>query len=163
MVVAYPQAAWTGAIGSQLHAAEPPIQCRAGEMLTSLTRPEAASPATKTLDRTTDRLETVLKVLVIAALLALLLLLLYSRIYPYIRLLNKILGAARSITDSQSTGSRAGRTSAARVESKLVRCVGCGTWIPSDRAIGSHAGPSIYCSRECLEKATAFDKRKAAS
>jgi len=161
MGVAYPQAAWTGAIGSQLHAAEPPIQRRAGEMLTSLTRPEAASPATKTLDRTTDQLEIVLKVLVIAALLALLFLLLYSHIHPYIKLLNKILGAARSMTDSRSTGSGTG-PSAARVESKLVRCVGCGTWIPADRAIGSHAGPSIYCSRECIEKASSSQNRKVA-
>jgi hypothetical protein len=162
MAVACPRAALTGGTGSQLHVAGPPIQCRAGEMSTWLTRPGAVSPATKTLDRTTDHLEIVLKVLVIAALLALLFLLLYSRIYPYIRLLNKILGAARSMADSHSTGSASGRTSAARVESKLVRCVGCGTWIPSDRAIGSHAGGSIYCSRECIDKASSGQNRKVA-
>jgi hypothetical protein len=92
-----------------------------------------------------------LKYLIIAALLVLLLLLVYSRVRPYIQLLKKILGTVQTIGSQPSTSATAGG-SRAKVESKLVRCVGCGTWIPSDRAIGAGAGSSIYCSRECLEK-----------
>ncbi|HYJ86444.1 MAG TPA: hypothetical protein VEW46_10335 [Pyrinomonadaceae bacterium] len=92
-----------------------------------------------------------MKYLVIAALLILLLLLVYSRLRPYIQILKKILGTVQTIVSPPSTSGTSG-TSRARVESKLVRCVGCGTWIPSDRAIGAGTGTSVYCSRECLEK-----------
>jgi hypothetical protein len=92
-----------------------------------------------------------LKYLVIACLFALLLLLLYARIRPYLLALQKLLTAARNITEPDSAANsrrRAGGTT----DSKLVRCVACGTWIPAERAIGRAAGGSVYCSRECLEK-----------
>ncbi|MEK6282248.1 MAG: hypothetical protein AABN95_17970 [Acidobacteriota bacterium] len=92
-----------------------------------------------------------MKYLVIAALLVLLLLLLYSRVHPYIKLLKKILGTVRTMTGSPSNSAGGARGSTAKVESKLVRCVGCGTWVPANRAI-SPMGSSAYCSRECLEK-----------
>jgi len=104
-----------------------------------------------------------LKYLVVGALLSLLFLLIYSRVYPYIQFLKKILGTVKTVATSQSAGSGARQTSSARVESKLVRCVGCGTWIPSDRAIGAGGGASVYCSRECIEKASAGPNRKVAS
>jgi hypothetical protein len=103
-----------------------------------------------------------LKFLVIAALFALFLLLVYSKIYPYIRTLKKILGTARTIVDVSPDASRASASSTKKSDQRLVRCVGCGTWIPADRAIGSKVGASIYCSRECLEK-PAVKERKAAS
>jgi hypothetical protein len=100
-----------------------------------------------------------LKYLVILALVVLLFLLVYSRIRPYIQLLKKILGAVQTI------GSQPGQTgggSRAKMESKLVRCVGCATWVPSDRAIGGGAGTSVYCSRECLQKTPEEKERKMA-
>jgi len=99
-----------------------------------------------------------LKYLVIAALFALFLLLVYSRIYPYLQTLKKILGVAKTIgTPPATSGSR---SSGAKVDGKLVRCVGCGTWIPAARAIGS--GSSVYCSRECIEKSSNTKERKLA-
>ena len=103
-----------------------------------------------------------MKVLVIAALFSLLLLLLYSRIYPYILILKKIFGAAKTITTSPTNaGGTAGR-STTKSDGKLVRCVGCGTWIPAGRALGNRTGMSVYCSRECLEKTSNGKERKMA-
>jgi hypothetical protein len=104
-----------------------------------------------------------LKFLVIAALLALLFLLLYSRLYPYIQFLKKILGVARTIGSSSPRPTDETRGSSIKSDRKLVRCVGCGTWIPAERAIGTRGAQSIYCSRECIEKPNVSDKRKAAS
>jgi hypothetical protein len=100
-----------------------------------------------------------LRVLVIASLVSLLLIFVYSRLRPYIQLVQKLLGTVRTVADSQST---TGRRGAAKVDGKLVRCVSCGTWIPAARAIGPRASLASYCSRECLEKSSAADKRKAA-
>jgi hypothetical protein len=99
-----------------------------------------------------------LKFLVIAALLALLLLLLYSRIYPYLQVLKKIFGVAKTITNPSPTGF----DSATKTDRKLVRCESCGTWIPADRAIGFKSGRTAYCSRECIEKGSANKERKIA-
>jgi len=102
-----------------------------------------------------------LKILVIVALFSLLLLLLYSRIYPYILILKKIFGVAKTMTDSANPGATAtGAT--AKSDGKLVRCVGCGTWIPAGRAIGNKTGSSVYCSRECVEKTSNGKERKIA-
>jgi hypothetical protein len=101
-----------------------------------------------------------LKYLVIAALLALLLLLIYSRLYPYLQLLRKIFGAAKSMADAPSR--RQDAKSATKGDRKLVRCVGCGTWVPAERAIGTGASQSVYCSRECIEGASSGGNRKVA-
>jgi hypothetical protein len=100
-----------------------------------------------------------LKILVIAALFSLLLLLLYSRIYPYLLILKKIFGVAKTITDSPA-GTARGET--AKTDGKLVRCIGCGTWIPAGRAIGNKTGSSVYCSRDCIEKSSNGKERKIA-
>ena len=105
-----------------------------------------------------------MKVLVIAVLLALLLLLLYPRIYPYIQIIKKILGGvARTLNDSPTATGRASQAGAGKSVGKLVRCVGCGTWIPNERAIGTRGGGMVYCSPECIEKSAGSEKRKAAS
>jgi hypothetical protein len=101
-----------------------------------------------------------LKVLVIAALIALLLLLVYSRLYPYLQLLKKIVGVAKTVVEPQSDART--RSSSAKSESKLVRCVGCDTWVPAERAIAPSAGLAVYCSRECLEKKSDNRERKIA-
>jgi len=104
-----------------------------------------------------------LKFLVIVALLSLLLLLLYSRIYPYILIIKKLFsGVARTIDDSPGAPSGNFKRSTTKADGKLVRCVGCGTWIPAGRAIGNKAGSSIYCSRECIEKTSNSKERKIA-
>ena len=160
MVAVFPPEAWTGAIGNQFPVAGPPIPCRAGERTTSHTRQVAADRATIRANQTSA--EKVLKFLVIAALFALLFLLLYSRLYPYIQALKKILGAAKTMVDPGFDSNSAMRGTATRADSKLVRCVGCGTWVPAERAIGASAGKSVYCSRECLEKSSDAEKQKLA-
>lgn len=103
-----------------------------------------------------------MKVLALVALFSLLLLLVYSRIYPYILALKKIFGAAKTLNDS-TTNTGAGRKSAAgKSDGKLVRCVGCGTWIPAGRAIENKSGASVFCSRECIEKTANGKERKMA-
>jgi hypothetical protein len=104
----------------------------------------------------------VLKSLIIAALFALLLLLLYSRLFPYIQFVKKILGVARTIGEEPKGGGSRFKRSTVKVDGKLVRCVSCGTWIPAERAIGTGAGLSVYCSRECLEKSSNGKERKIA-
>ena len=105
-----------------------------------------------------------MKFLVIVALLSVLLLLLYSRIYPYILILKKIFGGvAKTIDDSPANAPGTFKKSNAKSDGTLVRCVGCGTWIPAERAIGNKAGLPVYCSRECIEKTSASGTRKAAS
>jgi hypothetical protein len=101
-----------------------------------------------------------LKFLVIGALLALLLLLVYSRIYPYLLVLKKLFGAARTITNSPAGAPSSGSTT--KSDARLVRCVSCGTWIPADRAIGNKAGRSVYCSHDCIEKGSNGKERKIA-
>jgi hypothetical protein len=103
-----------------------------------------------------------LKFLVIAALFSLLLLLLYSRLYPYLQLLKKILGIAKTVADSPAGSGRSSTSSTTKTDGKLVRCVGCGTWIPAERAIGNRAGLPIYCSRDCVEKQSKNKERKIA-
>jgi len=100
-----------------------------------------------------------LKILVIAALFSLLLLLLYSRIYPYLLILKKIFGVAKTMTDSPAGTSR---SETAKTDGKLVRCVACGTWIPAGRAIGNKTASSVYCSRDCIEKSSNGKERKIA-
>lgn len=103
-----------------------------------------------------------MKILVIAALISVLLLLLYSRIYPYILVLRKIFGVAKTISGPAANAGESARASIPKSDGKLVRCVGCGTWIPVGRAIGNRAGSSVYCSRECIEKNSNTEERKIA-
>jgi hypothetical protein len=103
-----------------------------------------------------------LKFLIIAALLALLLLVLYSRLYPYIKFLRKILGTAKVFANGPTKTPGTSNRSTAKVDGKLVRCVSCGTWIPAARAVSAGAGRSVYCSRECIEKSSNSSERKIA-
>lgn len=101
-----------------------------------------------------------LKYLIIGALFALVVLLIYSRLRPYLELLQKVSSALTGTLDTASPPtSRAGST---KTENKLVRCVACGTWIPAQRALGAGSRLSEYCSAECLEKAGTGTKRKLA-
>lgn len=100
-----------------------------------------------------------LKYLILASVIALLLLLVYSKIHPYIKMLGKIVGTVKTITNSGSAG---GAARPNKVDGKLVRCVSCGTWIPAGRAVGVRQNLA-YCSSECLEKSSATERRKAAS
>jgi hypothetical protein len=101
----------------------------------------------------------VAKYLIIGALLALLFLFIYSRLRPYIELLRKVSSTLKGTLDA--TAPRTTRSGSTKTENKLVRCVACGTWIPTERAIGGK-NMSEYCSRECLEKSASGRSRKLA-
>jgi len=102
-----------------------------------------------------------LKYLVIGAVLALLFIFVYSRLEPYIAILRKVLRLLSGTLQSQSDNASR-RSGSIKTENKLIRCVACGTWIPTERAIGAGNKMSAYCSRECLEKSAGGKERKLA-
>jgi len=89
------------------------------------------------------------KYLIIAVVVALVFVVVYSRVRPYLLLIRKVvstLNASVRVGDINQT--RQDRSA----EHKLVRCAGCETWIPEDRALNLRKGVAVYCSPECLEK-----------
>jgi hypothetical protein len=88
------------------------------------------------------------KYLIIAAVVAFVFVVAYSRVRPYLVLIRKIVS---SLNASVTLGSPA-QSSNSSLENKLVKCAGCETWIPEDRALNLRKGTAIYCSPECLEK-----------
>ena len=89
-----------------------------------------------------------MKYVVIAALVSIIFVLVYSRIRPYLKLIQELTNSLNAPPE-QKTPSR----------NKLVRCDRCGTWIPADRAMKLGSGLATYCSAECL----AQKQRKVAS
>jgi len=89
-----------------------------------------------------------MKYVVIAALVSIIFVLVYSRIRPYLKLIQELTNSLNAPPE-QKTPSR----------NKLVRCDRCGTWIPADRALKLSSGLATYCSAECMEQ----KQRKVAS
>jgi hypothetical protein len=89
-----------------------------------------------------------MKYLVIAVLVSIIFVLVYSRIRPYLKLIQQISGSLNA-PPQERTPSR----------NKLVRCDRCGTWVPADRALKLGSGLATYCSAECV----AQKQRKVAS
>ena len=91
-----------------------------------------------------------MKYLIIAALVSIIFVLVYSRIRPYLKLMQQVANSLNAPPEQQQkTPSR----------NKLVRCDRCGTWIPADRAMKLGSGLATYCSAECM----AQKERKVAS
>ena len=90
-----------------------------------------------------------MKYLIIAALVSIIFVLVYSRIRPYLKLIQQVANSLNAPPEQQKTPSR----------NKLVRCDRCGTWIPADRAMKLGSGLATYCSAECMEQ----KQRKVAS
>ncbi len=80
-----------------------------------------------------------MKYLIIAVLVSIIFVLVYSRIRPYLKLIQQISGSLNA-PPQQRTPSR----------NKLVRCDRCGTWVPADRAMKLNAGLATFCSAECM-------------
>ena len=89
-----------------------------------------------------------MKYVIIAALVSIIFVLVYSRIRPYLKLIQELTNSLNAPPE-QKTPSR----------NKLVRCDRCGTWIPADRAMRLGSGLATYCSAECM----AQKQRKVAS
>ncbi|HSE34071.1 MAG TPA: hypothetical protein VLA93_21035 [Pyrinomonadaceae bacterium] len=102
-----------------------------------------------------------MKYLVIAAVVGLLFIFVYSRLRPYLQMVQKALNFLNDAQTSVNNASPARRTNS-RAEHKLIRCESCGTWVPEDRALKVSGGLAQYCSRECLEKTAASKEHRAA-
>ena len=89
-----------------------------------------------------------MKYLIIAVLVSIIFVLVYSRIRPYLKLIQQLTNSLNA-PPQERTPSR----------NKLVRCDRCGTWVPADRAISLNSGLATYCSAECM----AQKQRKVAS
>jgi len=89
-----------------------------------------------------------MKYLIITVLVSIIFVLVYSRIRPYLKLIQQISGSLNA-PPQERTPSR----------NKLVRCDRCGTWVPADRALKLGSGLATYCSAECV----AEKQRKVAS
>jgi len=84
-----------------------------------------------------------MKYVIIAALVSIIFVLVYSRIRPYLKLIQQLTESLNAPPE-QKTPSR----------NKLVRCDRCGTWVPADRAMKLGSGLATYCSAECLASKT---------
>jgi hypothetical protein len=84
-----------------------------------------------------------MKYLIIAALVSIIFVLVYSRIRPYLKLIQTVANSLNAPPE-QKTPSR----------NKLVRCDRCGTWIPADRAMTLNSGLATYWSAECMANRT---------
>lgn len=89
-----------------------------------------------------------MKYLIIAVLVSIIFVLVYSRIRPYLKLIEQLTKSINA-PPQERTPSR----------NKLVRCDRCGTWVPADRALQLNSGMATYCSAECM----AQKQRKVAS
>ena len=89
-----------------------------------------------------------MKYLIIAALVSIIFVLVYSRIRPYLKLIQQVTNSLNS-PPQEKTPSR----------NKLVRCERCGTWVPADRAMKLNSELATYCSADCM----AQKQRKVAS
>jgi len=81
-----------------------------------------------------------MKYLIIAGLVSIIFVLVYSRIRPYLKLIQTISNSLNAPPTEPKIPSR----------NKLVRCDRCGTWVPADRAMRLNSGLATFCSAECL-------------
>jgi uncharacterized membrane protein YccC len=88
-----------------------------------------------------------LKYLIIGTIISLVVAFIFVRLRPYLQLIRKVVTALNSST--QVTTAPRERSPS---KNKLVRCDGCGTWVPADRVFQLNAGLANYCSRECMTK-----------
>ena len=95
-----------------------------------------------------------MKYLIIAALLGLVFVLIYARVRPYLKLIRDVKSAFEERPQTAVTTTN--RTN------QLVRCEGCNTWIPADRALKLKSGLATFCSPECMAKTPASKARKIA-
>jgi hypothetical protein len=100
-----------------------------------------------------------LKYLIIAALVSAVFILVYTRLRPYLKLIQKVVNALNVSAEVNTTTASRSRTPS---KNKLVRCDSCGTWVPADRVFSLNSGLATYCSRECLAKKSETKERKLA-
>lgn len=100
-----------------------------------------------------------MKYLIIAALVSIIFVLIYSRVRPYLKLIQKVAQSLNVATDFSATTASRTKTPS---RNKLVRCDRCETWIPAERALNLNSGLATFCSPECMAKKPASNQRKIA-
>jgi len=93
----------------------------------------------------------VIKYLIIAGLVSIIFVLVYSRIRPYLKLIQQISNSINAPNERKIPS-----------RNKLVRCERCGTWIPAERAMNLNSGLAIFCSPECMAQKPTVKERKIA-
>ncbi len=91
--------------------------------------------------------------------------LIYLRLRPYIALVRQAFGVirtARSLNVNDQPTDRPARAPQ-RDNEPLVRCTGCGTWLPASRALIFRATKAAYCSSACMERAATSTGRRSAA
>ena len=100
-----------------------------------------------------------MKYLVIAALVSIIFVLVYSRVRPYLKLIQKIASSLNAAVDiTTTTTAQQPKTTS---KNKLVRCDSCGTWIPAERALNLNAGLATFCSAECMASRGSKERKLA--
>ena len=89
-----------------------------------------------------------MKYLVIAALVSIVFVLVYARVRPYLKLIQKVVQSLNVVTDINTSTATPQKVPS---RNKLVRCEGCGTWIPAERALSLNSGLATFCSAECMK------------
>ena len=100
-----------------------------------------------------------MKYLVIAALVSIIFVLVYSRVRPYLKLIQKIVSSLNAAVDITTTTTAPQPKTPSR--NKLVRCESCGTWIPAERALNLNSGLATFCSAECMANRGSKERRIA--
>ncbi len=100
-----------------------------------------------------------MKYLVIGVLVSIIFVLVYTRVRPYLQLIQKIVQSLNVVSDINTSVASNQKTPS---RNKLIRCERCGTWIPADRALSLNSGLATFCSPECMAKEPASNKRKIA-
>ena len=98
-----------------------------------------------------------MKYLLLATVVGLVLAFIYVRVRPYLRLIREI----KTALNVNVNRSDIGAPSATRTN-QLVRCEGCNTWVPADRALNLKSGLATFCSPDCMAKTPASKPRKIA-
>ena len=101
-----------------------------------------------------------MKYLIIVALLSIIFVLVYSRVRPYLKLIQKIASSLNAVVDVTSTAA-APQQPRIPSKNKLVRCDSCGTWIPAERALRVGSGLATFCSMECVDKKPSQERKIA--
>ena len=100
-----------------------------------------------------------MKYLVIAALISVIFVLVYSRVRPYLKLIQKIASSLNAAVDiTTTTPTQQPKTPS---KNKLVRCDSCGIWIPAERALNLNSGLATFCSAECMANKASKERKIA--
>ena len=154
MVAVFRPEALIAATKNRSRGAALPIQCRDAGLTTNLTaRVLPIEPRQGLL------YNPVMKYLIIGALLSIIFVLVYSRVRPYLKLIEQVIKSFQVVADVSTTTAASPKTPS---KNKLVRCESCGTWIPAERALNLSSGLATFCSPECMAKKNASPKRKIA-